>query len=105
MEVSFTATELAAIVDAKASRGATEETIRGLAALSDALPGDLTFLGNTKYRPEVAGTRASVVLLPGDYVGEPKPNQLFLLVDNPSVALARVCARIEQRLWPQPVPG
>lgn len=26
-------------------------------------------------------------------------------MDNPSVALARVCARIEQSLWPKPAPG
>jgi UDP-3-O-[3-hydroxymyristoyl] glucosamine N-acyltransferase len=53
----------------------------------------------------VAATRASVVLLPADYAGEPGPGQLFLLVDNPSVALARVCSRFEQLLWPKPPPG
>lgn len=30
---------------------------------------------------------------------------IFFLVENPSVALARVCARIEQVLWPKPRPG
>ena len=53
----------------------------------------------------MAATRASVVLLPADYAGEPRPNQLFLIVENPSIALARVCARIEQSLWPKPAPG
>jgi len=46
-----------------------------------------------------------VVLLPLDYAGEPAPDQLFLLVEKPSVALARLCARIEQALWPKPAPG
>jgi UDP-3-O-[3-hydroxymyristoyl] glucosamine N-acyltransferase len=105
MQVSFTSDDIATIAQAKQSRGATAEIVRGLAALSDATPGDLTFLGNAKYKSEVAGTRASVVLLPLDFVGEPQPGQIFLLVDNPSVALARVCARIEQSLWPKPVPG
>jgi UDP-3-O-[3-hydroxymyristoyl] glucosamine N-acyltransferase len=45
------------------------------------------------------------VLLPADYVGEPQSNQLYLLVENPSVALAQVCGRIEQSLWPKPTPG
>lgn len=105
MEVSFSAAEIAAITQAKSSRGTTSATIRALAGLADAAPGDLSFLGNKKYRPEVATTRASVVLLPADHAGEPAPGQMFLLVDNPSVALARVCSRIEQQLWPKPAPG
>src|SRR5687767_2926026 len=105
MEVSFTPEDIIAIVHAKASRGATTERIRGLAALSDAAAGDLTFLGNAKYKPEVATTKASVVLLPQAFEGEPQSGQLFLFVDNPSVALAQVCARIERSLWPKPAPG
>jgi len=105
MHVAFTPDDIAAIVQPKGSRGTTEETIRGLAALSDAEPGDLSFLGNAKYKPEVSTTRASIVLLPSDFVGAPRPGQLFMLVDNPSVALARICARIEQSLWPKPAAG
>ncbi|HEX3729425.1 MAG TPA: UDP-3-O-(3-hydroxymyristoyl)glucosamine N-acyltransferase [Opitutaceae bacterium] len=105
MLAAFSPEEIAAIVQPRGSRGAAGETIRGIAALGEAGPGDLSFLGNPKYRPEVAATRASVVLLPADYAGEPGPGQLFLLVDNPSVALARVCSRFEQLLWPKPQPG
>ncbi|MDP3072227.1 MAG: UDP-3-O-(3-hydroxymyristoyl)glucosamine N-acyltransferase [Opitutaceae bacterium] len=105
MQVQFTAAEIAVLAEAKSSRGATTAVIRGLAALADAGPGDLSFLGNAKYKPEVARTRASVVLLPADYVGEPAPDQLYLLVAHPSVALARICARIERDLWPRPAPG
>lgn len=105
MQVSFTPPELLAITQPKETRGATTESVRGIAALSTAEKGDLTFLGNPKYRGEVGATRASVVLLPTNYDGQPQPNQLFLLVDNPSAALARLCARIEQSLWPKPTPG
>jgi UDP-3-O-[3-hydroxymyristoyl] glucosamine N-acyltransferase len=105
MQVSFSATELAVITEARDKRGATLETIRGIASLAEAASGDLAFLGNARYKAEVGRSRASVVLLPRDFPGEPAPGQLFLLVDNPSVALARVCARIEQQLWPRPVPG
>lgn len=105
MQVSFTASDIAAIVQPKATRGSTSEIIRGLAGLGEAAPGDLSFLGNAKYKGAVAGSRASVVLLPPEFPGEPQANQLFLLVDNPSVALARICARIEQTLWPKPAPG
>lgn len=105
MQVSFTPAEIQAIVQPRQTRGATTASIQGLAALTAAAAGDLTFLGNTKYKAEVPATRASIVLLPADYAGEPQPNQLFLLVDNPSAALALVCRRIEQMLWPKPAPG
>jgi UDP-3-O-[3-hydroxymyristoyl] glucosamine N-acyltransferase len=105
MQVSFSPADIKAIAQPKAVRGATTETVRGLAALRAAEPGELSFLGNAKYRSEVPGTRASVVLLPADYDGEPGPNQLFLLVESPSVALARLCARIELMLWPRPAAG
>lgn len=105
MQVSFTPEEIISIVQPAQTRGATQEAIRGIAALNLANAGDLSFLGNAKYKGEVAATRASIVLLPPDYAGEPAAKQLFLVVDNPSVALARICARIEKSLWPAPQPG
>jgi len=105
MQVSFTSAELLAIAQPKQVRGATTEAVQGIGALGSAGSGELSFLGNSKYRSEVATTMASVVLLPLDYEGQPRPNQLFLLVDNPSAVLARVCSRIEQLLWPKPEPG
>ena len=105
MEFELTAADLAAITSARGQRGETAQAIRGIAALAEAGPGDLSFLGNPRYKTEVATTRASVVLLPADHAGDPAPDQLFLLVDNPSVALARICARLEQRLWPRPAAG
>jgi UDP-3-O-[3-hydroxymyristoyl] glucosamine N-acyltransferase len=105
MQVEFTLEQIRAIVEPKETRGATTERVRGLAALTTAEAGDLSFLGNPKYRGEVAQTRASFVLLPPGFEAEPQANQLFLLVENPSVALAKICARIEQQLWPKPTPG
>ncbi len=105
MKVSFTQAEVAAIVKPARSAGATSESIRGIASLGSASPGDISFLGNTKYRSSVASTRASIVLLPSDYTGKPAPNQVHMFVDNPSAALARLCSRIEQSLWPRPAPG
>jgi UDP-3-O-[3-hydroxymyristoyl] glucosamine N-acyltransferase len=105
MEFSLSPAEIIEIIQASASRGATTEIIRGIASLQAARPGDLSFLGNPKYKPEVAATTASIVLLPLDYAGEPKPNQLFLLLEKPSIGLARLCIRLEQMLWPKPAPG
>ena len=105
MQVSFTQAEIAAIAAPKRTVGATTETLRGIASLGSARPGDITFLGNPKYTQAVASTRASLVLLPDGYAGEPAPNQVHMIVENPSAALARLCSRVEQLLWPRPVPG
>lgn len=105
MQVSYTPEEIVAMAQPCTTRGATSETIRSVSALAGATPGELSFLGNTKYKPDVAGTSASVVLLPKDYDGEPRPNQLFVFVEKPSLVLSKICARIEQLLWPKPAPG
>jgi UDP-3-O-[3-hydroxymyristoyl] glucosamine N-acyltransferase len=105
MKVSFTLAEIAEIASPSRTTGATTEEIRGIASLGSARPGDIAFLGNLKYKAEVAATRASVVLLPTGFVGKPGPNQVHMLVENPSVALARLCSRLEQALWPRPGPG
>src|SRR4051794_807063 len=105
MELSLSPVEIANIVEAKEIRGQTAATVRGIAALESAQSGDLSFLGNPKYKTQVATTQASVVLLPLDYPGEPKPDQQFLLLAKPSLGLSRLCAHIETMLWPKPAPG
>lgn len=105
MQLSFTADELIAIVRPTAQRGIASGPVTGIASLEKAAAGDLSFLGNSKYRPAVGKSAASVLLLPEDYDGEPGPGQLYLLCQNPSAALAAVCTRIEQQVWPKPAPG
>jgi UDP-3-O-[3-hydroxymyristoyl] glucosamine N-acyltransferase len=105
MQVSFSADELIAWVKPSGRRGDFVAKVTGIASLEEAQTGDLSFLGNSKYRQAVAQSRASILLLPADYDGEPGPGQLYLLCDNPSAALGMVCSRIEQQLWPKPVSG
>ncbi len=105
MQVAYTPAEIAGIVGAHRTAGTTARKISDIASLASARAGDLSFLGNAKYRAQVAESQATLLLLPLDYAGEPKAEQVFLYVENPSVALARVCARIEQTLWPRPPPG
>lgn len=105
MHLAYRPEDIVAFVAAERTAGATTEVIRDIASLGSARSGDLSFLGNKKYRAEIAATKASVVLVPLDYDGAPQTNQLFLYVANPSAALAQVCARIEQSLWPKPPAG
>ena len=85
--------------------GAFDGAVSGIASLSDAAAGELSFLGNTKYRSQVADSQASVILLPKDYVGEPQPAQLYIRLEHPSLALALLCRDIEQTLHPRPPAG
>lgn len=105
MQVAFTPAEIITITGAQRTAGSTERPVTDIASLESARPGDLSFLGNSKYRSQVAASKASVLLLPLDYEGAPAVDQLFVHVKNPSAALAQVCARIEQRLWPKPPAG
>lgn len=105
MQVAYTPAEIATFVGAQRVAGTTARTITDIASLGSARAGDLSFLGNAKYRSQVAESAATALLLPSDYAGEPKADQVFIFVENPSVALARLCARIEQTLWPKPAPG
>jgi UDP-3-O-[3-hydroxymyristoyl] glucosamine N-acyltransferase len=105
MQVDYSATDIVSIVEPLKTAGSTTQRVRDIASLNSARPGDLSFLGNLKYKADVAATRASVVLVPPDFTGEPQSDQQFLFVKNPSASLARICARIEQALWPKPPPG
>ncbi|MDR1818184.1 MAG: UDP-3-O-(3-hydroxymyristoyl)glucosamine N-acyltransferase [Puniceicoccales bacterium] len=107
--ISLTIDELAALTApverAENADAPLPAAITGIAALDEARPSDLSFLGNIKYAPQVAATAAGVVLLPLGHPAKPRPGQIFLFVKDPSSALARVCDSIEQKLWPRPAPG
>jgi UDP-3-O-[3-hydroxymyristoyl] glucosamine N-acyltransferase len=105
MQIAFELSELIAIVAPLVVRGSTQATITGISALEAAKPADLSFLGNRKYKAVVGKSEASVILVPADFGNEPKSGQCLLLVENPSAALALVCARIEHLLWPKPEAG
>ncbi|MDR2982240.1 MAG: UDP-3-O-(3-hydroxymyristoyl)glucosamine N-acyltransferase [Puniceicoccales bacterium] len=106
MAISFSLQELISIVAPSKTKGSLNETsITGIAALTEAQPGDLSFLGNLKYTTDVPKSAASVVILPLEYDGEPNANQLYLFVEKPSSVLALICGQIEQRLWQRPAPG
>ncbi len=80
-------------------------TITGVASLGEAVEGDLSFLGNGKYKDQVGGSKASVLLLPKNYEGEPVDGQLYIKLETPSFALALICRDIEKTLSPDPPPG
>ncbi len=59
-----------------------------VAAISKAGPGDLTFLANPRYAPQLASTRASAVILGRAKDGEMPPPCAVLRADDPYLAFA-----------------
>lgn len=63
--------------------------IRGIAAIEDAGPGDLTFFVNPKYASRVRDTRASAVILAERADAAPPPGVALLRSANPYLTFAR----------------
>ncbi len=79
--------------------GPSDVTITGVAPLADAADGQLSFLANPKYAPQLEATRASAVLVGNDIAGA-SPN--WIRVDNPYFAMSRVVARFfDQKPMPR----
>ena len=88
---SLTLSELAAQVAGEIIRGAPDTVLTGMAALDAAGPGDISFLGNEKYRGQFLTTRAAAVLVPRG-LSEGPPSTALIAVENPSLAFATVVA-------------
>ncbi|HET7437571.1 MAG TPA: UDP-3-O-(3-hydroxymyristoyl)glucosamine N-acyltransferase [Thermoanaerobaculia bacterium] len=67
-----------------------ETTIAGVAPLNDAEVGQISFLANPKYAPQVETTRATAILVANDFEGD---SPRFIRVANPYFAMARTVAR------------
>ena len=83
--------------------GGGEVEITGVASLRDALAGDISFLANKKYTPQLAATKASAALVSREYAGAPDAQQgaaALVLVDSPDAAFAQVVPLFAP---PQPV--
>lgn len=95
--VEITVSDLAALVGGQfASEGDGSLRIRGLAALDDAGPEDLTFFGNAKYLPLLKASRAAAALVPVDFTEEIPP--LAIRVGNPSLAFAQAMEKFAPAL-------
>jgi UDP-3-O-[3-hydroxymyristoyl] glucosamine N-acyltransferase len=82
-----TTAELAALLGGELE-GDPDVLITGAATLEDAQPGQVSFLGNIKYLPQLKSTRASAVLI--SPATERPTRKNYILVANPSLAFARL---------------
>ena len=102
MEIAYTLEHLIEIAEDPSVEGHTDFEITGIASLSEAEPGDLSFLGNRKYKQQVPGCKGSVLLLPRDYKGEPKEGQVYVRTKDPSYVLSKIAHELEARFWAKP---
>ena len=103
MDFNLTFDQLLAILPPAELEGELKSfSLSGIAALERANKGDISFLGNLKYKSLVSKSFASIILLPKSYTGSPKANQIFLRIDDPSRGLAALCSYLESSLYPSP---
>jgi UDP-3-O-[3-hydroxymyristoyl] glucosamine N-acyltransferase len=85
--------------------GTLSGSLSGIASLEEAKAGDISFLGNPKYRSKVPTSKASLILVPLDFNEPAQEGQVLLRLENPSSALARICAYFEHQLFCAPQSG
>lgn len=100
MDWSLSVEELLAELGTEQTQGDFKGTLTGIADLGKAHAGELSFLSDLRYARYLGETAASVVLVPADKEGEPKSGQMWIHVQNPSLALAKICSLLERRLFP-----
>lgn len=87
--VVLTLSDLAQWVDGDVVRGDPGLSLTGMAALDQASPGDVSFLGNEKYHGQFLATRASAVIVGRGITDGPESTAL-IAVDNPTLAFSMV---------------
>jgi len=91
MSNSINLQKLAELVGGELVAGAADHLITGLNSITDAVAGEVTFLGNVRYVPALKTTRASAVLVPEDQDMSDAPAELALIrVKNPTLAFSSV---------------
>lgn len=91
MSNSINLQKLAELVGGELSVGAADKVVTGLNSIADAGPGEVTFLGNTRYLPTLKTTRAGAVLVSDDLDASDAPASLALIrVKNPTLAFSSV---------------
>ena len=96
--MEITVSELAALVGGQLASGADGSAkISGVAALAEALPGEVTFFGNPKYLPQLRASKATAALVPLAFIGE--VTAFCIRCVNPTLAFSKVI----EKFAPPPV--
>lgn len=89
MNKTLTLQALADLVGGTITAGNPADVVTGLNSLSEAVEGEVSFLGNPRYAPQLATTKASVVLVSPDLAELPAGKALIQVI-NPTLAFSAV---------------
>ena len=89
MSHKITHQRLAELVGGELIQGDPEGIVTGLNSISDAGPGEVTFLGNARYLNALKTTRATAILVSPDF-SEPMEDKALIRCNNPTFAFSSV---------------
>lgn len=90
--------KIADLAQGKITAGSPEMVITGFSSVGEAEAGDVTFLGNSRYLPALAKSRASAVIAETDFKGAPK-GMAVIQTKNPTLAFSAIV----NEFGPQPL--
>ena len=80
---------IAELVGGTLTQGDPQGIVTGLNSLAEAQAGEVTFLGNPRYEPQLRTTLASAVLVPSDHAGSIE-GKAVIKVANPTLAFSAI---------------
>ena len=96
--MNFSLKEICELVNGELS-GDPKATVRDVAEIQNALPGEITFLGNDKYRRYIESTEATAIIVHKDFDGDYKN---LVKVDNPNLAFSLCIAKMRPEIPQKP---
>lgn len=84
--------ELASLVEGQLTAGNPDLPITGFSSIHEAQPGEITFLGNSRYLPALKKSKASAVLV-AESLAEVPEGMGVIRVENPTLAFSSIIAR------------
>jgi UDP-3-O-[3-hydroxymyristoyl] glucosamine N-acyltransferase len=103
MPPALTHLAVAELVGGSLIQGDPDGIITGINSLAEAGPGEMSFLGNPRYAPQAATTRATALLVAPDFTGQ-LDGKALIQVANPTLAFSLVIKQFAPTLRPV-VPG
>lgn len=90
--VKLSLAELAALAQGTLAQGDPSFVLTGFSTIEEAVPGDVTFLGNQRYLPKLRKCHASAVLVPVGFSDVPA-GMARVEVENPTLAFQSIITR------------
>jgi len=98
----LTLADAAALAGGELRGGAPDRAVTGVGPLSSAGDGEVSFLDNRRYAPQLAETRAAAVVLSAEMAARLPDGVAAIVSPQPYLGFARIAARLHPRPAPRP---